>query len=95
MATQINQIDDERNGITILRVDGELLGEDARLLERIASQIADSTGNHVIIDLADLRFMDSDAAPIVRQMEKNESFSVQGLDIFLQTVVNEVERHGV
>lgn len=95
MATQINQIDDERNGITILRVDGELLGEDAQLLERIALQINESTGNHVVIDLADLRFMDSEAAPIVRKMENEGAFSVQGLEIFLQTVVNEVERHGV
>jgi len=93
MATQINQIDENVHGRTTLRVAGELLGDDARLLERIGLEIRAETGNQIAIDLADLDFMDSEAAPILRRLEHLEGFTIQGMEIFLQTVVNEVERH--
>lgn len=95
MATQINQIDDQENGTSTLRVEGELLGEDASLLERIGVQIRELTGNRIIIDVADLDFMDSEAAPILRRLDRLEGFSLQGMEIFLQSVINNVERHTV
>jgi anti-anti-sigma regulatory factor len=95
MATQINQIDDLETGTSTLRVEGELLGEDASLLERIGVQIRELTGNRIIIDVADLDFMDSEAAPILRRLDRLEGFSLQGMEIFLQSVINNVERHTV
>lgn len=95
MATQINQIDDSEKRTSTLRIDGELLGDDARLLERIAVEVREATGNKIIIDVADLDFMDSDAAPILRRLGRLEGFSIQGMEIFLQTIINEVERHTV
>ncbi|MEQ1604801.1 MAG: hypothetical protein ABL999_08015 [Pyrinomonadaceae bacterium] len=95
MATQINQIDDNVRGITTLRVEGELLGDDARLIERIGVDIRSETGNDIIVDVADLDFLDSDAAPILRRLDMLDGFSIQGMEIFLQTVINEVERHAV
>ncbi len=95
MATQINQIDDNVRRITTLRVEGELYGEDARLLEKIGIEIRVATGNEVIVDVADLDFLDSEAAPVLRRLEMLDGFSIQGMEIFLQTVVNEVERHSV
>lgn len=95
MATQINQIDDNERGTTTLRIEGELLGEDARLLERIGASIRSETGNHIVIDVADLDFLDSEAAPILRHLEGLDGFSIQGMEIFLQTIINEVERHTV
>ena len=93
MATQINQIDE--GGKTILRVDGELHYDDAILLERIANGIHSDTGNHITIDLADLDLLDSDAAPILKRMADFEGFAIEGVEIFLQSVVNEAERHGI
>jgi anti-anti-sigma regulatory factor len=95
MPTQINQIDDNDRRITTLRVEGDMLGEDARLLERIGLEIRSETGNDIIVDVADLDFLDSDAAPILRRLDMLEGFSIQGMEIFLQTVINEVERHTV
>lgn len=92
MATQINQIDDNINGRTVLRVEGDLFEEDARLLERIGLEIRAETGNRVAIDIADLDFLDSEAAPILRRLDHLDGFSLQGMEIFLQTVINEVER---
>lgn len=95
MATQINQIDDNERRITTLRVEGDMLGEDARLLERIGVEIRSETDNDIIVDVADLDFLDSDAAPILRRLDMLDGFSIQGMEIFLQTVINEVERHTV
>lgn len=93
MPTQINQIDDNDRGITTLRIEGELLCDDARLLERIGTEIRSETGNVIIVDVADLDFLDSEAAPILRRLDMLDGFSIQGMEIFLQTVINEVERH--
>jgi anti-anti-sigma regulatory factor len=95
MATQINQTDDPTRGVTTLHVEGELLGDDARLLEKIGSCIRAETGNRVVVDVADLDFLDSDAAPILRHLETLEGFSLVGMEIFLQTVINDVERHAL
>lgn len=95
MPTHIDQIDDEQRGTTTLRVEGDLMGDDARLIERIGHDIRELTGNRIIVDVADLDFMDSDAAPILRRLDELDGFSIQGMEIFLQTVINEVERHTV
>ena len=94
MATQIKQIDDTQNRKTTLRVSGEMFYEDAVLLERIAVGIRSQTANDVTIDLADLDFLDSDAAPILKRLVNLDGFAIDGIEIFLQTVVNDVERHG-
>ena len=95
MATQIKQIDDGVNNKTTLRVDGELLHDDAILLERIATSVRSDTGNSVTIDLADLDFLDSEAAPILKRMADLDGFEIDGIEIFLQSVVNDAERHRV
>lgn len=94
MATQIKQIDDVQTRKTTLRVSGEMFHEDAALLERIAVEIRSRTGEAVIIDLADLDFLDSDAAPILKRLIELDGFAIDGIEIFLQTIVNDVERHG-
>ena len=92
MATQIRQIDD--NDKTILRVEGEMHHEDAVLLDRIAIGIRNDTGNSITIDLADLDFLDSEAAPILKRLSDLDGFAIDGIEIFLQAVVNDAERHG-
>ena len=94
MATQITQIDNAERGLTTLRVEGDLLPEDARVIESIAIDIRSLTGNQVMIDLADLDFLDSETAPLLKRLDELEGVDIQGVEIFLQTVVNQVERHG-
>lgn len=93
MPTEITQIDDEDRGITIFRVDGEMFREDADLLGRIARQVQAENGRSVTIDLADLDFLDSESAAILMEFERVDGFEIVGTEIFLQTVVNEAERH--
>ena len=94
MATQINQVDHAETRLTVLQVEGEMFHEDAVLLERIAVEIRSETGNKIAIDLADLDFLDSDAAPILRRLDELDGFAIEGIEIFLQTAVDNVERYG-
>ncbi|MEO6049826.1 MAG: STAS domain-containing protein [Pyrinomonadaceae bacterium] len=93
MPTQITQIRDDDRDVTILRVDGEMFSDDAVLLQKIAIEMRGETGDNIILDLADLDFLDSEAASVLRRLASLDGFSIEGMEIFLQTVVNNVERH--
>ena len=93
MPTRITQIDDAERELTIFRVEGEMFQEDADLLGRIARQTQSENGNSITIDLADLDLLDSESAPVLIRLEREHGFEIIGTEIFLQTVVNEAERH--
>ena len=90
MPTQITQR--ESDGRTYLQVEGEMLLDDATLVERIASEIHADSGNHVTVDLADLDFLDSDSASILKRLDAKNGISIEGLDIFLQAAIDSAER---
>jgi len=91
MPTQITQR--ESNGRTYLQVEGEMLLDDALLLERLAGDIHEDSGAHVTVDLADLDFLDSDSAPILKRLENHSGVSIEGLEIFLQSAIDAAERN--
>ncbi len=92
MATQITQIDLDDRRRTILRVEGDMLRDDALLIEKLAAGIHAKTGNSVVIDLADLDFLDSEAASVLKRIEDREEFEIEGVEIFLQSAVDMAER---
>ncbi|MEP6847977.1 MAG: hypothetical protein ABI999_03910 [Acidobacteriota bacterium] len=92
MPTNIQQIDDLDRGKTVLRVEGEMLLDDALLLERIALGLESEFGTRVLIDLADLNYFDSDAASILKRLDDRYGIEITGMEIFLQTMVNSAER---
>ena len=91
MATVIQEIEDVERGKTILRVEGEMFREDAILLEKIALGMRERSGKDITIDLADLHFLDSDGAPILKRMSDEYDFEIEGLLIFLQRAIEEIE----
>lgn len=91
MPTNITQIEDTERGKTILRVEGSMTEEDAVLLEKIALNMREEIGRNLTIDLADLNFLDSDGAPILKRLEHEHNFEIEGLMIFLQKAVEENE----
>jgi anti-anti-sigma regulatory factor len=93
MPTQINQIDDSDNGRSVLRVEGQMLREDAALLARIARDLGSSSHRQIEIDLADIDFIDSDAASILKELASTDGFELTGIEILLQNAINEVERN--
>ena len=92
MATQINQIDLPDRRRTILRVEGDMLNEDALLVERLADEIHASSGHGVVIDLADLDYLDSDAASVLKRLADRDEFEIEGVEIFLQSAIDMAER---
>ncbi len=92
MPTQITQLDDDARNVTIYRIDGEMFAEDVELISRIALQQKFETGNSIVIDIADLDFIDSDSAPLLRGLEQDHGFEITGAEIFLQNLVNAAEK---
>jgi len=92
MPTNIQQIEDTERGKTILRVEGEMTRTDAELLEKIALEMRGESGKNLTIDLADLHFLDSDGATVLRRMADEHNFEIEGLLMFLQRVIEENEK---
>ena len=92
MPTRIVQIEDAERDKIILRVEGEMFQDDALLLEKIALQMRDEIGKNITIDLAELDFLDSDGAPVLKRLNEEHFFEIEGLMIFLQKAVEAHEQ---
>ena len=91
MPTTLTQLEDTERGKTILRVEGSMTYDDAVLLEKIALDLRSQMDRNLTIDLADLHFLDSDSAPIIKRIEREHGFEIEGIEVFLQNVVSETE----
>lgn len=91
MPTNLTQLEDTERGKTVLRVEGSMTYDDAVLLEKIALDLRAQMGRNLTIDLADLYFLDSDSAPIIKRIEREHGFEIEGIEVFLQNVVSEAE----
>jgi len=90
MPTQI--IQSESNGRTYLRVKGEMMLDDAVLLEKISAEMNESLKKGITIDLADLDFLDSESASILKRIQSANGIEIEGLEIFVQTAIDHAER---
>ena len=93
MPTNIIQTVDEATNRIILRVEGDMLLEDALLLEKIAVGMSNGENDALTIDLADLDFLDSESAPVLRRLAKDNGFRIEGMEIFLQSAIDSAERN--
>lgn len=92
MPTHIKQNFDPATGKTVFRVDGEMFIDDALLLERLIAESLDEPGRSVEIDLADLDFLDSEAASVLRRIADKETVTITGIEFFLQSAIDSAER---
>jgi len=92
MPTNIIQTVDDADGSVTLRVEGDMLLEDAEVLEKIALGMRGDNFREVVIDLADLDFLDSESAPILKRLAKEHGFRIEGMEIFLQSAIDTAER---
>ena len=88
----MTQVEDPERGKTLLRVEGVMMHDDAILLEKIALNLREELGRNLTLDLADLDFLDSESAPIIKRLEREHGFELEGLEFFLQKAVAESER---
>ncbi|MEP6705708.1 MAG: hypothetical protein ABJB34_12955 [Acidobacteriota bacterium] len=92
MPTNIIQTVSETDGRITLRVEGDMLLDDALLLEKIAVEMRTDEQHEVTIDLADLDFLDSESAPVLKRLANERGFKIEGMEIFLQSAINSAER---
>jgi len=92
MATTITQSENPATNETVLRIEGDMLLADAVLLEKIAVEIQSETGSTIALDFADLDFLDSDSAAVLKRLSDEHGFAIKGMEIFLQTAINDAER---
>src|SRR5262249_54101362 len=76
---------------TVLKVEGSLYLEDAELLEKICHDIGEETGDHIILDLADLSFLDSDSASVLCRLRREQNVDLEGLHLFIAKVIELTE----
>jgi len=93
MPTNIIQTVDEATNRIILRIEGDMLLEDALLLEKIAVGMRDDEDADVTIDVADLDFLDSESASVLRRLATEKDFKIEGMEIFLQSAIDSAERN--
>ncbi len=92
MPTNIIQTVSDADGSVTLRVEGDMLLDDALLLEKIALGMRGDNFREVVIDLADLDFLDSESAPVLKRLAKEHEFEIAGIEIFLQSAIDSAER---
>lgn len=92
MPTNIIQTVSDEDGSVTLRVEGDMLLDDAMLLEKIALGMRGDNFREVVIDLADLDFLDSESAPVLRRLAQDHGFKIEGIEIFLQSAIDSAER---
>lgn len=92
MATRLREIEDSERGKLVLRVEGELQLDDVLLLEKIALERRTENKRNLTIDLADVDFLDSESAPVIRRLQSEHGFEIEGLELFTQKAVEEAEK---
>jgi anti-anti-sigma regulatory factor len=92
MPTNIIQTVNDEDGSVRLRVEGDMFLEDALLLEKIAVGMRGDNFRDVAIDLADLDFLDSESAPVLKRLADDLGFRIEGMEIFLQSAIDSAER---
>jgi anti-anti-sigma regulatory factor len=91
MPTRITQIERQAGASQKLKVEGKLTLADAELLEAICNELCDQAGSGVSVDLTGVVFLDSESASVLCRL-KDRGISLEGLDLFAQTVVELAEK---
>ncbi|MDM7923166.1 MAG: STAS domain-containing protein [Pyrinomonadaceae bacterium] len=94
MPTEIKQSENHNGTGTVFRVSGDMLLEDAVLLQRFVKEAGEDRSKTVTIDLADLHFIDSEAAAVLRRLQHDDGVHIAGVEIFLQSAIDSAERLG-
>jgi anti-anti-sigma factor len=76
---------------TVLKVEGSLYLRDAELLEEICRDVGEQTGRHIVLDLADLSFLDSDSASVLCRLRREQNVTLEGLHLFIAKVIELTE----
>jgi anti-anti-sigma factor len=76
---------------TLLKVEGSLYLQDAELLEKVCRDIGEQTGQRLVLDLADLSFLDSESASVLCRLKREQNVTLEGLHLFIAKVIELTE----
>lgn len=76
---------------TLLKVEGSVYLQDAELLEKICRDIGAETGHRIILDLADISFLDSESASVLCRLKREQNVTLEGLHLFIAKVIELTE----
>lgn len=91
MGIRISQSEDSATGRTILRLEGALTADSARLLDDICAKLLNDVGAKLIINVSAVNFLDEDGAAALRRL-KQQGVCFEGCELFTQRVIETVER---
>ncbi len=91
MPTRITQIDTAERAATRLKVEGSLYLADAELLEKICRDIQQHSQHSITLDLADLSFLDSDSASVLRRIKREQDVALEGVHFSVQKAIDLAE----
>lgn len=85
----------QHSSATTLKIQGSLYLQDAELLEKICRDMIDKTGRHIVLDLADLSFLDSESASVLCRLKREQQVTLEGLHLFIAKVIELTEAEAV
>ena len=94
MTTRITQIREQGGGEAILKVEGSLTPEDARLLEQVCHDLRGRNGVVVRIDLTGLSYLDDESASVLLGLKSMPGVELEGAHLFVWQVMEQAERNG-
>lgn len=93
MTTRITQLDGQGVEEAVLRVEGSLTPEDARLLEDVCTDLRARHGG-VRIDLAGVSFLDNESASLLCRLKGLPGVELEGVHLLVQQLIERAERNG-
>jgi len=94
MTTRITQIVGRGSGRAVLKVEGSLTLEDARLLEEVCRDLRGLEGRGVRIDLSALSFLDEESASLLRGLKRLPGVELEGAHLFVRQVIEQADNNG-
>ena len=94
MTTRITQIEEQEGGDAILRVEGWLSLEDAKLLEKVCHDLRERNGGGVRVDLSGLSFLEEESASLLCRLKGLPGVELEGARLFVRQVIEQAERNG-
>ena len=84
-----------QKGETVLKIQGSLYLQDAELLEKICRDLTEPTGRRLVLDLADLSFLDSESASVLCRLKREQQVALEGLHLFIAKVIELTEAEAI
>jgi anti-anti-sigma regulatory factor len=92
MTTRITRIEGQAGGDAVLRVEGSLTLEEARLLEEACHDLRERGGRGVRVNLAGLSFLDHESATLLCRLKVRPGVELEGAHLFVQELIERAER---